>query len=317
VERLNPDLYPEDGLKSIAERLKISSTTLQNTLHPFTSQYHIKEEISKSGKIRKCYAPHKALLSIQRRINQYILNAVAIPESMHGYRKKRSILTNAACHRDKKWVAKFDIKDFFPNIHYVRINKIFLSLGFLKDEANLLTRLTTVDNCLPHGFATSPRLAVITLINVDKRLKGALKSFNLVYTFYSDDITISGNCDIKKFENLIIKIFKQEGFAINKKKIFYYGNKSRQEVTGIVVNKQLNLPIETRERLEAILHNCLKLGAQTQIDKYWKDFGPPKKGGKTLVKFRERLLGKINHLRLVNHKSVDKLITMLKQIDWS
>lgn len=317
MERFNPEFYTAGDLDSIAERLKISSTTLQNTLFPFKSQYHIKKEVSKSGKIRECFAPHKSLLLIQRRINQYILNPIPIPDSMHGYRKKRSILTNAARHRDKKCVAKFDIKDFFPSIHYMRINKMFLRMSFSKGEATILTRLTTVKNCLPHGFASSPRLALITLTNVDNRLKGAFQNVKLTYTFYSDDITISGNCDVKKFENLVIKIFKQEGFTINQKKICYYGHRERQEVTGVVVNKQLNLSIDTRKNLEAILNNCLKLGAQTQIDRYWKEFGPSKKGGKTVDKFRERLLGKINYLQSINHKSGNRLNVILKRIDWT
>lgn len=236
---------------------------------------------------------------------------------MHGYRKGCSALSNAVCHRGKRHIAKYDIKDFFPNIHYIRVNKIFLKLGFSSGEARLLTKLTTVDKCVPHGFITSPKLALITLINADKRLKGLFQKAGLIYTFYSDDITVSGNCDIKKFEKLIIRIFNQEGFKINEKKIVYRSYLERQEVTGLIVNQVLNLPVEKRQELEAILYNCLKLGAQTQLDKYWQVFGVSKKGGKTLGKFRERVWGRINYLRTVNPKLANKFMGTFNRIDWS
>ncbi len=310
--------FDAPSIQSVAEKLRLSENTLRQVLDKFHTHYRIKSEI-KSGKTRTYHRPSPVLKNIQKRVNKYILNTVPLPSSMHGYVPKRSTLTNAKAHLGKKNIANVDIKSFFPSIHYQRVQRIFRQIGFNEGEASVLTKLTTVDYCVPHGFPTSPGLANLTLINADKRLRGLLGKQTIGHTFYSDDITISGNKSLKRYRRPIKTILRQEGFKIHQKdsspqKPYF----KRQEITGLLVNnKRLNLPREDIRSLEAIIHNCIVKGPFSQIADFEARFGPPRWGTSTVQKFRERVLGKLNYLRTVNIVKYENFRKEFNKIDWS
>ncbi len=304
-----------DAVQFLVELLELPYNTLHEVLTNFPQHYSIVVK-SKSGKRRKFYPPSPDLRKIQKKIDKHILRKQDFPKSMHGYVRGFSAKTNAACHVGKYCVAKFDIKNFFPSIHSSRVQKIFGSLGFSESQAKILTRLTTVDYCLPHGFVTSPCLALLTMLNLEKRIQSAIGSLGLTYTFYSDDFTISGNGELKNLTSLILNMFKQEGFLLNDKTEFqmYY---QRQEVTGQIVNKALNIPSGERERLKAIIHKCYLHGPSSQIEEYWKTYDWPKSGEKSINKFKERLHGRIIYCKSVNQSTGQKLMRDFHKIDWA
>ncbi len=118
----------------------------------------------------------------------------------------------------------------------------------------------TTNYCVPHGFPISSTLAVLVLVNLDRRFQNVFKEHGLEYIFYSDDITISSNREIIGFESLVYKILRQEGFKVKKDKKKYLGNYKRQKVTGNVVNERVSLPIERRELIKSIINNCVVQG---------------------------------------------------------
>lgn len=310
--------FDAPSIQSVAEKLRLSENTLRQVLDKFHAHYREKAE-TKSGKTRIYHRPSLILKNIQKRINAYILKMVSLPSSMHGYVAKRSTLTNAKIHLGKKNIANVDIKSFFPTIHYRRVQRIFRQIGFNEGEALVLTRLTTVDYCVPHGFPTSPRLANLALIKADKRLRGLFDQQKIDHTFYSDDITLSGNKDLRRYLKPIRAIFRQEGFKIHQKdssaqKPYF----KRQEITGLLVNnKRLNLPREDIRSLEAIVHNCMVKGPSSQIAEFEARFGPPSRGTSTVQKFKERVWGKLNYVRRVNVEQYKKLKKDFDRIDWS
>ncbi|MEI7999443.1 MAG: reverse transcriptase family protein, partial [Candidatus Omnitrophota bacterium] len=242
-----------------------------------------------------------------------------LPPSMHGYVKKHSTLTNARCHVGKKYVAKFDISRFFPSIHYERVRKIFISLGHAQEESAILTRLVTIDYCLPHGYTTSPRLSCIALINLDRRISHILQFEKRgVHTFYSDDITVSSNSDISDLKELIIRAIELEGFSAERSKCVLKGKGERKEVTGYIVNEsKISLPRVRRDKLKAILHNCIVSGPLSQIPAFEKSFGPLKlKKSSGLEKFKEVLRGKVVHVKASNEIAFRRLKRMFDLISW-
>lgn len=301
---------------SIAALLKIPSVQLHRILQNFRKHYH-RCAITIKGKKRDITIPSKELKSLQRKINKFILKRSKLPTSMHGYKKGRSIFTNAKCHVGMNFVAKYDIKNFFPSIHHTRVNRIYKSLELSDEQAEIFTKLSTTDYCLPHGFPTSSTLAVLSLTNLDKRFEGIFGKYKLTHTFYSDDITISSNKKISGFEKLIYKMLKQEGFILKKDKIKYLGNYKRQKVTGNIVNEKVAKPSEERELIKAILHNCVSTGPSSQINKYWETFGEVKSLEKSKTKFRERLLGKIKDISILHRNYGQKLKRKYSQIDWN
>ena len=44
----------------------------------------------------------------------------------HGFKRGRSIITNAQQHRHRRWVFNFDLEDFFPSINFGRVRCFFL-----------------------------------------------------------------------------------------------------------------------------------------------------------------------------------------------
>jgi retron-type reverse transcriptase len=126
---------------------------------------------------------------------------------------------------------------------------IFKGLGFGPAVAELLTSITTWDNQLPQGVATSTGLANLAMTRVDVRLNTLARKQGFSYSRWIDDLTLSGGLRLLDFRQLIQKIVMEEGFVVNPKKVRTMHSGMRQVVTGVVVNRKLNVPREERHRI--------------------------------------------------------------------
>lgn len=102
----------------------------------------------KSGGNRTINIPIGGLKHIQSTLN-IILQSVYKPQTpAHGFRRNRSVVTNAQMHIGKNYVYNIDLKDFFPSIHKARIEKRlqlppFNLNGERSELATIISRLTT------------------------------------------------------------------------------------------------------------------------------------------------------------------------------
>jgi retron-type reverse transcriptase len=222
-----------------------------NTLENEYSEFEIPK---KAGGIRKLSAPSERLKFVQGAINDRILIRKPLHRSCHGFRRKKSIITNAKPHTGKDVLINIDLKDFFPSISGGRVYGIFVSLGFDNQVARFLTRITTYKNFLPQGAPTSPALANLVCRRLDSRLAGLSKKLKARYTRYADDITFSGKENIITAIPLIRQIIKDEGFMVAEKKARIIRKGNRQEVTGLTVNQKVSVPRHLRRRIRAIIH---------------------------------------------------------------
>jgi RNA-directed DNA polymerase len=216
-------------------------------------KYYRKERRNIKGKIRTLAPPKKPLLEIQKRLNS-LLQRVMVLENIHGGLRGHSHITNAVLHARKPMVVTNDLKDFFPSISYKKVYNVFLKrLGCKPDIARYLTKLTTIDGCLPQGSPTSTILSALVAEPLTKRLDELAKKHGSVYTQYVDDITFSGPAHIARLNPLIRKIINQEGFKANplKSKVMDIGRE--QVVTGIRVNQGTDAPTEKIEELRKLL----------------------------------------------------------------
>lgn len=241
----------------------------------------------RGGEPRTICAPKPQLKWVQRRILEMILAKVPAHPAAHGFVEGRSTVTNAAHHRGAVVVVKFDLKDFFPTIHYFRVLGLFASLGYpvgnakfgTKDRsfqiAPALARLCcyTPDPkawgtaLLPQGAPTSPALSNLVCRRLDSRLDGLAKKLGGTYTRYADDLTFSFKAEIPNLGRLrwwVDQVCHQEGFVVNHAKYRVIRASQRQLVTGIVVNTELRVPREDRRAFRAVLHNCRKHGVESQ-----------------------------------------------------
>ena len=83
----------------------------------------------KNGENRIICAPHYELKSVQKKLMLALLSYVQeIREKegirvniAHGFEKKKGIITNAAAHRNKRFVLNLDLNDFFDSFHFGRV----------------------------------------------------------------------------------------------------------------------------------------------------------------------------------------------------
>lgn len=90
---------------------------------------------------------------IQRWILEEILGKTSVHDACKEFVKQRGIVDNARPHVGKKFIRKFDLKDFFKSIDVRRVYGIFQELGYSKSLViftyvkSLAQRLTSIILC--------------------------------------------------------------------------------------------------------------------------------------------------------------------------
>lgn len=292
------------------------------------SHYVVRTLKKKIWGIRVLECPKSRLKQVQERILREILDRVPLHSAAHGFARHRSILTNAAEHVGQTVVVRFDLENFYGSVRYSRVVAIFRSIGYPREAALWLARLTTsrlapetelqliqkgADHRirgahLPQGAPTSPALANLSAFSLDLRLSGLARTFDGNYTRYADDLTFSGDARFANrlgaFLPLVRTIIGQERFSINWRKRRIARRGAQQRVTGLVVNDELNVPRADFDRLKAILHNCLKQG-------------PASQNRANHPNFAAHLQGRIAFIASVNPTKAARLQQMFQRIRWS
>ncbi len=291
------------------------------------AHYHFRWVRKRSGGHRLIESPKGTLRQVQQRILREILDPVPAHPAAHGFVRGRSILTNAQPHLGKRVVLKFDLDNFYPSVRQSRVVAIFRSLGYSREVALWLARLTTsaapgnlklplgestsiwryMPRHLPQGACTSPALANLSAFGLDTRLSGLAAKWHVAYTRYADDLTFSGDSRfvpaLREFIPLVQQIIRDEGFQVNRAKRRVLRANQRQSVTGVVVNHKPNLARSEYDALKAILHNCVRHGPASQN----RDGHPD---------FAAHLRGRIAHAMHLNPVRGQKLLALFARIKW-
>ena len=289
-----------------------------------TSQvtHYVRFEIpKKTGGTRRISAPMPRLKRAQRWILDHILDKVALHDTAHGFRKQRSIVSNARPHVGADVVLNLDLQDFFPTLEYKRIRGMFRGLGYGEAAATIFALITSepeVDEIeldgqifyvasgarrLPQGAPTSPAITNIVCRRMDARLAGAARKLGFTYTRYADDLTFSGprTADAGAMLDRIRFITADEGFAEHPKKTRVLRRGRRQEVTGVVVNQQLGVDRETLRKFRALLFQIAK-------------DGPAGKSWGASTDLFASMIGYANFVRMVDPTKGARLLADAKQL---
>ena len=187
----------------------------------------------------------------------------------HAFQKGRSFITNAKIHRSKRFVIVIDLENFFDCFHFGRVCGYFLKYSDFRlpvEVATVIAQLTCYQGKLPQGSPCSPIITNLICSIFDIRLLKFAKKYRLNYTRYADDLTFSTNnfkfltVEATFFEELEKEIV-DVGFRINIKKTKVQYRDSRQEVTGIIVNKNFTLIEIIIKSLEQCHINYIKQGS--------------------------------------------------------
>lgn len=261
----------KNARKSIADFIGCDVRTLTNILYKegLENNYIEFEIPKKSGGVRKISAPSKksSLKMIQKKLSDRLYNVYYKTDVKrkvsHGYEKEKSIITNARCHRNKRYVLNVDIKDFFDSFHFGRVRGFFSknkNFNFTEKEATIIAQLVCYKGALPQGAPTSPIVTNLLFNIVDMRIVKLARKYKLTYTRYADDMSFSTNSKefpdkINNFIEELKRILNRSGFSFNEKKTRIDCYSLRQCVTGVTVNKKLNASKEFIKNTRAMAHN--------------------------------------------------------------
>ena len=209
-----------------------------------SNSYHSFSIPKRSGGNRSIEAPLGDLKRIQKWICENILSVQHPSDYATAYRKNLGIRTNAETHENNAFLVKLDIKDFFKNIKWNSVNRVFQIERYNARVCWFLTEICTLHSYLPQGAPTSPALSNLTSKNMDAKINNEIVKANkddtdatYAYTRYADDIFISGNdADVvRTLGETAQRIIKTYGFQINKKKVRFSGPGHRKRSTGRVI----------------------------------------------------------------------------------
>lgn len=206
------------------------------------NNYNVFKIKKRNGQYRTIYEPNDLLKTIQRNILSNILNNFSISKYAKAYKKGICLKDNAIVHLNKDIILKLDIIDFFDNIEFDSIYyNCFSKNYFPKSIGILLTQLCTYNNHLIQGAPTSAYISNLVMKEFDKELGSWCVEKNISYTRYSDDLTFSGNFNPSIIIIKVRKMLYKYRLELNNKKTKVIKKNNRQSVTGINVNKKLQV----------------------------------------------------------------------------
>lgn len=279
------------SLNDIADLLGYKTKSVSYILYklPEAQKYTTFEISKRGGGQRTINAPVDKLKALQRKLSDLLQDCIdeinaernLKDRTAHGFKRDRSIITNARQHRHRRWVFNIDLEDFFPSINYGRVRGFFIKsrdFQLHEDVATVLAQIACHDNSLPQGSPCSPVISNLVAHLLDMRLVKLAQNAGCTYSRYADDLTFSTNK--KQFPseiarpaddlavdshlwqpgNELCNAIKHMGFRINKNKTHLMYRTSRQEVTGLVVNKKINVRWEYRHNTRAMVNKLVTTG---------------------------------------------------------
>lgn len=242
----------------LASYLGISGSIIRQILERKVFHYRMFPLKKTDGTRRIIKTPKTYLKVIQWWINDNVLSTGDLRENVHGFRKGRSYISNAIAHNGAKHILNVDIRKFFPSITFEMILGVFRDLGYNAEGATLLAELTSLDGMAPTGAPTSPQIGNLVLFEFDGKTAELAAANNIIYTRYADDLTFSSQNRIENdFLEQVTDIIQARGFVLNDKKTRFLGRGDRMDVTGVVINDGVNLPVEWRNWARGFLHRVV------------------------------------------------------------
>lgn len=251
--------------------------------------------------------PSMSLKQIQGRLNTGLgaVYAMIRPEQVHGFvRGKREerigIVSNAAVHVGSPFVLNMDLQDFFHSVRAGKVQKILRSRIFaFNDHLSVaIALLCSYQGRLPQGASTSPVLSNLVCIPLDEQLRVLAIEKSWKFTRYADDLTFSGDRPFTDEDIMLIrKVVESEGFKVNELKTRRKGACRKQKVTGLIVNKKVNVDRKLIRKVRAMLHDVQSNGLKKAADRHFKVNVPHAQS-----KFMNRLQGYVSFIGMVRGK---------------
>jgi RNA-directed DNA polymerase len=253
-----------ENLKDVSRLIGFKPSALAYILYkiPDDNKYTEFTVKKRGGGVRRISAPISQLKSAQKALNR-VLNEV-LAEYLgknkkvvsHGFVPRQSIVTNADMHVGRRHVFNVDIADFFGSFNFGRVRGFFIHNKKFKMNpaaATVIAQIACHNNSLPQGSPSSPVITNLISGSLDAQLLRLAKKYGCSYSRYADDITFSTN--LKDFPSEVAawdgknwsagrdlrNSINKAGFLLNNTKTRLSSGKGRQTVTGLTVNRFVNI----------------------------------------------------------------------------
>lgn len=302
-------MKPIVSINDLSRRIGIPRDRLESIASNIRDHYDQWPLVDKRNpaKVRQVRSPRAELKKIQRLLIQKIFSLIPLHESVHGGLKNRSAKTNAERHLAQPCVVTLDIKHFYDQVRHEVVYSLFRKeLGFGRDVARLLTRLTTCNDALPQGAPTSLAIANLLLtLPVDNPLSAMAERIGVKTTRFVDDLAFSGrnptsliNVAAKYLSSRRLPIHRRPTRVGVKCKLKIMRRSTPQEVTGLLVNCAAG-PSLSRARRDRVRSAINKL---------------PTLQGRQRERQTQSITGRIQHVSQYNAGSAKRLRRRLNAV---
>lgn len=257
---------------------------------PEANRYSSFKIAKKYGGEREICAPTKDLKLIQGRLSKLLQDCVEEINTAnghkedgkhfglaHGFKRNHTIMTNGRVHVNRRFVFNADLHDFFGMINFGRVRGFFLkdkNFSLHPEVATTIAQIACFNNKLPQGSPCSPVISNLLAHPLDIRLAKLSAKIGITYSRYADDLTFSTNLPVfpsaialsidshewiigPKLESVVTS----SGFSFNPTKTRLQYRDSHQEVTGLTVNRKVNVPAVYRNTVRAMVNTLFKTGS--------------------------------------------------------
>src|SRR5260221_4032125 len=152
------------SLHHVAKLLDFEPKYLAYILYriPDAAKYHSFNIVTRGGGLRQISAPCPQLMLLQSNLSDLLQNCVKEINSVrkfqdqlaHGFKRDRSIITNAVRHRNRRYVFNIDLQNFFGTANFGRVRGLFIKNADFMLHAKVATVFAQVachENALPQG----------------------------------------------------------------------------------------------------------------------------------------------------------------------
>jgi len=284
---------------------------------PETVRYRRFDIPKRHGGTREILAPTQELKLLQQRLSVLLQDCIAEITSAHGhaedgtrfgiahgFKRHHTIMTNGRVHVTRRFVFNVDLHDFFGTINFGRVRGFFLkdrNFALHPEVATVIAQIACFENKLPQGSPCSPVVSNLLAHSLDIHLARLAAKHGASFTRYADDLTFSTNKPSFPAEIAVLndvhdwtpgpdleRLVTRSGFSFNPFKTRLQYRDSRQEVTGLTVNRKVNVPATYRYTVRAMVNSLFKTGQFEFIHK--------KKDGQGNVVLENRSIGQNKQL---------------------
>tara|TARA_Y100000310_G_C20535448_1_gene740623 strand:+ start:191 stop:1108 length:918 start_codon:yes stop_codon:yes gene_type:complete len=223
----------------------------------------------KGDKKRPLSIPRRRLRMLQDFLQSEILLYLDMHDAVHGFRKKRSIITAVEPHAGAAILVCLDARQFFSAITTESVIECLRDQGASKHIATFIAAVCTDGGKLPQGTSTSPSLSNAVALPLDRRCARIAEEHDFVYTRYVDDLLFSTatnkeHAPVEAFLDEVCAAIREGGYGIQMKKFKLTKAHQKQEALGLSLNARgangvpCRLPVRVnrafKHRLRAALH---------------------------------------------------------------